>query len=127
MSDESKEPSDGAERETPDREQIRKQRFDVYVQWGRGKPHQHEETIRASNEETALMLAKRNIDIRLEPISLRVAARSATRTTRLGDPTIIPHTDRSYRNVPTYPTKEIDPPTTEDTKDDIVETEFTES
>lgn len=126
MSEKSNDASE-EERKKPDREQIRKQRFDVYVQWDRGDPHQHEETIRASNEETALMLAKRNIDVRLEPVSLRVAARSATRTTRLDDPSIILHTDRSYRNVPAYPTKEINPPTTEDSKDDIVETEFTES
>lgn len=113
--------------EGPSREEIEKQRFDVYVQWERGKPHQHEESIRASNKDTALMLAKRNIDVRLEPLSLRVAARSATKTTRLGDPSLTPGTDRTYRNVQGYPTKEIDPPTTDEAKDDIVETEYTES
>lgn len=127
MSGESDDSSEATESENAKKAQIEKQRFDVYVQWERGKPHQHEESIRASNKDTALMLAKRNVDVRLEPLSLRVAARSATKTTKLGDPSLTPGTDRTYRNVQGYPTKEIDPPTTQESKDDIVETEFTES
>lgn len=89
-------------------------RFDVYVQWDRGDPHKHEESIRASDLDSALMLAKRNVDLRLEPISLRVVPRTATKTTKLGDPTLTPDFERSYRQVLEYPTKEIDPPSKQD-------------
>lgn len=110
-----------------DSEKKQKGRFDVYVQWKRGEAHQHEESIRASDLDTALLLAKRNVDVRLEPISLRVVPRTATKTTKLGDPSLTPGTDRSFRNVHGYPTKEINPPNKEEVSDEIEDTQFTES
>lgn len=89
-------------------EKKRNERFDVYVQWDRGKPHQFEETVRASDLKTALMLGKRNVEFRREPVSLRVVPRQATITTKFDDPTLSASTDRRYRNVDVYFTKEVE-------------------
>ena len=83
----------------------RNERFDVYVQWDRGKPHQFEETVRASDLKTALVLGKRNVEFRREPVSLRVVPRQATIITKFDDPTLSTSTDRRYRNVDVYFTK----------------------
>lgn len=89
-------------------EKKRTERFDVYVQWDRGKPHQFEETVRASDLNTALMLGKRNVEFRREPVSLRVVPRQVTITTKFDDPTLSTSTDRQYRNVDVYFTTEVD-------------------
>lgn len=115
------------EDEPYDSQKVQKLRFDVYVQWKRGEPHQHEESIRASDLDVALMLAKRNVDVRQEPLSLRVVPRTATKTTKLGDPTLTPGTDRSYRNVQGYPTKEINPPNKDEVSDEIEDSQFTDA
>lgn len=126
MSDEQS--ADEREEEPPyDSQKKQKGMFDVYVQWKRGEPHKHEESIRASDLGTALMLAKRNVDVRLGPLSLRVVPRTATKTTKLGDPTVTPGTDRTYRNVQGYPTKEINPPNKEESDKSIEQSQFTES
>jgi len=76
--------------------------YEVFVRWQRGKPHRHAETITAPDEEMALMLAKRNIDLRNDPVSIWVAPRSAIAETEPDDPTLIPSTDREYRQVTGY-------------------------
>lgn len=108
--DESADSEEQAADEMPPADEITRRRYDVYVQWSRGEPHQHEESIRASDVDTALMLAKRNVDVRLEPVSLRVVPRAATAMTQLEDPTVTPSTDRAYRDVAGYFTKDVDPP-----------------
>ncbi|MGM0605276.1 MAG: 1,2-phenylacetyl-CoA epoxidase subunit PaaB [Halobacteriota archaeon] len=83
--------------------------YEVFVQWERGKSHQHAQTITAPDDETALMLAKRNVDLRLEPIDLWVVPQSAITRTDPEDTALTPATDREYRNVTGYtfrPTEE---------------------
>jgi len=76
--------------------------FEVFVQWQRGKPHEYAETVNATDREMALVLAKRNVDVRAEPISIWVAPRSAFAATTPEDTTLAPSTDREYRNVAYY-------------------------
>lgn len=76
--------------------------FEVFVQWRRSQPHEHAETINASDREMALTLAKRNIDVRSEPVELWVVPRAAITATEPGDSTLVPSTDRGYRNVSWY-------------------------
>lgn len=76
--------------------------YEVFVQWQRGKPHEHAETINAPDPEMALLLAKRNIDLRSDPIDIWVAPRRTMRRTRPGDTAIVPTTDRSYRRTEWY-------------------------
>lgn len=76
--------------------------YEVFVQWRRGQPHQHAETINASDDDTALMLAKRNIDLRAEPIDLWVVPRAAITQIDPDDTSLTPATDREYRRVTGY-------------------------
>lgn len=76
--------------------------YEVFVQWQRGKPHEHAETVNAPDPDMALMLAKRNIDLRSEPVDIWVAPRRAMRRIRPGDSTVVPSTDRSYRRTHWY-------------------------
>jgi len=78
------------------------ERYDVFVQWRRGKPHEYAETINASDPEMAFLLARRNVDLRSEPLSIWVAPRSSMVQSELGDSTLRPSTDRSYRSVAHY-------------------------
>jgi phenylacetate-CoA oxygenase PaaH subunit len=75
----------------------------IFVQWNRGKPHEYAQTITAADDEMALMLAKRNIDLRAEPVDIWVAPRSSfTQESLDDDPSLTPSTDREYRNVTGY-------------------------
>lgn len=75
----------------------------VFVQWDRGKPHEYAQTITAADDEMALMLAKRNVDLRSEPVDIWVAPRSSfTQESPGEDPSLTPSTDREYRNVTGY-------------------------
>lgn len=76
--------------------------YEVFVQWERGQPHEYAETVNAPDAEMALLLAKRNVDVRAEPLEIRVAPRRAFLSTAPDDPTLTPSTDRSYRNVASY-------------------------
>lgn len=78
------------------------ERYDVFVQWQRGKPHEYAETVNASDPEMAFLLARRNVDVRAEPVSIWVAPRSAMWQSDLDDTTLSPSTDRSYRSVARY-------------------------
>ena len=85
--------------DAPDAEE---ERYDVFVQWQRGKPHEYAETVNASDPEMAFLLARRNVDVRAEPISIWVAPRSAMYQSDMDDATLAPSTDRSYREVAYY-------------------------
>ena len=76
--------------------------YEVFVQWKRGRPHEHAETITASDNESALMLAKRNIDLRSDPIDLWVVPRAAITRIDPDDTSLTPSTDREYRRVTGY-------------------------
>lgn len=76
--------------------------YEVFVQWERGEPHEYSETVNAPDREMALLLAKRNVDVRSEPLSIWVAPRSAFSATAPEDTTLAPTTDRGYRNVAYY-------------------------
>lgn len=76
--------------------------YEVFVQWQRGKPHQHAETVTAPDDEMALMLAKRNVDVRAGPLEIWVVPRSEIARTPPNDETLTPSTDREYRNVTGY-------------------------
>jgi len=76
--------------------------YAVFVQWQRGKPHEYAETITASDEEMALHLAKRNVDVRSGPESIWVAPRAAIAASAADDTALVPSTDRDYRNVQWY-------------------------
>lgn len=85
--------------------------YEVFVQWDRGKPHQHAQTVTAADDEMALMLAKRNIDLRSEPLEVWVTPRSAITRSDPDDTTITPTTDREYRRITGYTsrtTEEVD-------------------
>jgi phenylacetate-CoA oxygenase PaaH subunit len=73
--------------------------YEVLVQWKRGAPHEHAETIDAPTDRMALLLAKRNIDMRQEPLSIWVVPREAVSRTDPEDPTLSVDTDRSYRQI----------------------------
>jgi len=75
--------------------------YEVFVQWKRGDSHQHEESILAPDPKTALMLAKRNIDVRGGPVDIWVAPRKAIHGTDDGQ-SLVPNTDREYRSVTGY-------------------------
>ncbi|MFB6360923.1 MAG: hypothetical protein ABEH59_06320 [Halobacteriales archaeon] len=76
--------------------------YEVFVQWERGEPHEHAETIDAPSDAMAAMLAKRNIDVRSEPLSIWVTPRRTLTRTPGTDPSLVPETDRSYRSVQWY-------------------------
>ena len=76
--------------------------YEVFVQWQRGKPHEHAETVNASDPDMALTLAKRNVDLRLNPVDIWVAPRRAMRRVSPDDPSLSPSTDRSYRETSWY-------------------------
>lgn len=76
--------------------------YEVFVQWRRGKPHEHAETVNAPDPEMALLLAKRNVDVRSEPVNIWVAPRSEIRATDPEDTTLVPSTDRGYRTAQWY-------------------------
>lgn len=78
------------------------ERFDVFVQWQRGKPHEYAETILAPDAEMALLHAKRNIDVRGDPLSIWVAPQNAMAKSAANDPALRPSTDRSYRQPAGY-------------------------
>lgn len=83
--------------------------YEVFVRWERGKSHQHAETVTAPDDEMALLLAKRNIDVRGEPVEIWVTPRSEITRTATNDKTLTPSTDREYRHVTGYsarPTEE---------------------
>lgn len=82
--------------------------YEVFVQWERGEPHEHAETIDAPSDEMAIMLAKRNIDVRSEPLSLWVTPRRTLTRTPGSDPSLVPKTDRSYRSVQWYAEHQVD-------------------
>ena len=82
--------------------------YEVFVQWRRGKPHEHAETITASDPDMALHLAKRNVDVRGEPVSIWVSPRAAMRTTTGDDTTLTPSTDRGYRSVQWYAENDVE-------------------
>jgi len=82
--------------------------YEVFVQWERGKPHEHAETVNASDADMALLLAKRNVDLRLEPVDIWVAPRRAMRRAGPDDPALTPTTDRDYRSVLWYVDNQIE-------------------
>lgn len=85
--------------------------YEVFVQWDRGKSHEHARTVTAADDEMALMMAKRNVDLRAEPLDIWVTPRSAITRTDPDDTTITPTTDRSYRHVTGYsarPSQEVE-------------------
>lgn len=84
--------------------------YEVLVQWKRGAPHEHAETIDAPTDRMALLLAKRNIDMRQEPLSIWVVPRNAVSRTQPEDPTLKFGTDRSYRQISWYAENEVDVP-----------------
>lgn len=111
--DRSSETSDGAAEELqlePDPDEDGLEPYEVFVQWKRGEPHEHAETIDAPSRSMALMLAKRNVDVRSEPLSIWVAPRRAFDRSAPGDTTLVPRTDRSYRQVGWYAEHRVDLP-----------------
>lgn len=91
---------------TPEKEGV--EPYEVLVQWKRGEPHEHAETIDAPSDRMALMFAKRNIDMRQEPLSIWVVPRGEVTRSQPDDPTLKPNTDRSYRNIQWYAEHEVD-------------------
>lgn len=88
--------------------------YEVFVQWRRGSAHEHAETIDAPSDEMAVMLAKRNVDVRQEPVDIWVLPRRHITRTRPEDPTLVPGTDRSYRNIDWYAENRVDTASTDD-------------
>ena len=82
--------------------------FEVFVQWERGQPHEHAETVNAPDADMALTLAKRNVDLRSGPVDVWVAPRRAMRRAGSDDPALTPTTDRSYRTVRWFVDNRID-------------------
>ncbi len=78
------------------------QAFEVFVQWQRGESHKHTITVTASDTKMALSLAKRNVDVRNEPVSIWVMPQNAIGRTTADDATLTPTIDREYRNVSWY-------------------------
>lgn len=99
---------DAAFQLNPDPSQDGLEPYEVFVQWTRGQPHEHAETIDAPSDEMAVMLAKRNVDVRAEPLSIWVTPRRALTRSRPGDTTLVPETDRSYRSVQWYAEHQVD-------------------
>lgn len=77
-------------------------RFEVFIQWDSGESHVHAETVSAPDPEMALHLAKRNVDVRREPLDIWVVPRDSIVRTSDDDTTLTPSIDRSYRNVQWY-------------------------
>lgn len=72
--------------------------YEVFVQWKRGDPPRHEETVRAVDREMALHHAKRNVDRRMEPVSVWVAPQEEF--AKAGpDDAISTSTDRKFRDL----------------------------
>lgn len=92
----------------PDPDEDGMEPYEVFVQWERGEPHQHAETIDAPSDEMAVMLAKRNVDVRQEPLSIWTVPRRALTRTGADDRTLVPETDRSYRSVGWYAKHQVD-------------------
>jgi len=92
----------------PDPDEDGMEPYEVFVQWKRGEPHQHAETIDAPGDEMAVMLAKRNIDVRQEPLSIWTVPRRELTRTDPDDRTLVPTTDRSYRSVGWYAKHQVD-------------------
>ena len=92
----------------PDPDEDGLEPYEVLVQWNRGEPHEHAETIDAPGDRMALMLAKRNVDMRQEPVSIWVVPRAEVTRTVPEDPTIELRTDRSYRNIQWYAEHRVD-------------------
>lgn len=86
----------------PDPDSDHSEPYEVLVQWKRGEAHEHAETIDAPSDRMALMLAKRNIDMRQNPLSIWVVPRREITRSRPQDPTLELSTDRSYRNISWY-------------------------
>lgn len=76
--------------------------FEIFVQWQRGDAHEHAVTVQASDAEMALTLAKRNVDVRSEPVSIWAAPRSELEKTTTADTTLVPSIDRDYRSIAWY-------------------------
>lgn len=76
--------------------------YEVFVQWERGDPHEHAVTVQASDTEMALTLAKRNVDVRSEPVSIWTVPRAEISMTSTSDPSLVPSTEREYRNIAWY-------------------------
>jgi ring-1,2-phenylacetyl-CoA epoxidase subunit PaaB len=94
----------------PDPEEESVAPYEVLVQWKRGAPHEHAETIDAPTDRMALLLAKRNIDTRQEPLSIWVVPREEVSRTQPEDPTLKFGTDRSYRNISWYAENKVEIP-----------------
>lgn len=92
----------------PDPEAGSAEPYEVLVQWKRGAPHEHAETIDAPTDRMALLLAKRNIDMRQEPLSIWVVPRKEVSRSDQEDPTLSVGTDRSYRQISWYAENQVD-------------------
>lgn len=92
----------------PDPDERGVEPYEVFVQWRRGQSHEHAETINAPTDDMALMLAKRNVDLRQEPLSIWVVPRSEIARSSAADPSLVPSTDRSYRRVEWYAENQVD-------------------
>ncbi|WP_165875244.1 hypothetical protein [Natrarchaeobius chitinivorans] len=76
--------------------------YRVFVQWQRGKPHEYAQTVTAADDEMALMLAKRNIDLRSDPLDIWVTPESEITEMSKDETALTPSTDRTYREVSGY-------------------------
>lgn len=83
--------------------------YAVFVQWQRGKPHEYAETVTAPDREMAIMFAKRNVDVRGEPVSIWVVPHDEITKTRPDNTTLVPRTDRGYRTAGWYAQHRIAP------------------
>jgi len=54
--------------------------YEVFVQWREDRPHEHAEVVNASDDDLALLFARRNVDVRQEPKSVWVVPRPALTT-----------------------------------------------
>lgn len=106
--DDHPDPEADALRPEPDPAREGVEPYEVLVQWRRGEPHEHAETIDAPSDRMALMLAKRNVDMRQNPLSIWVVPRAAVSRTAPEDPTLELATDRSYRNIRWYAEHRVD-------------------
>lgn len=101
-------PPEAAFQTVPDPASTGVEPYEVFVQWNRGEPHEHAETIDAPSDDMAVMLAKRNIDVRSEPLSIWVTPRRTLTRTPGSDTSLVPKTDRSYRSVQWYAEHQVD-------------------
>lgn len=84
------------------------EKYEVFVQWERGQPHEHAETVTAPDRDLALVFAKRNIDVRNDPVNIWVVPDSEVNRTAPDDTTLVPSTDRGYRSVGWYAENKIE-------------------